>query len=101
MTKLEGKTTVATVKELFAAHPNGLKEIVGPAARGAGIGDDGGARNEKGERLPSRLGYRVGLLRPHLVTRLDKLELMVPRDRDGRFSTELFKRAARAPSGRR
>ena len=28
MTKLEGKTRIATVKELFSTHPDGLKEIV-------------------------------------------------------------------------
>jgi transposase-like protein len=28
MTKLEGKTAIAAVKDLFSAHPDGLKEIV-------------------------------------------------------------------------
>ena len=37
--------------------------------------------------------YIVGL---RIVTRIGKLELRVPRDRDGRFSTELFDRYQRS-----
>lgn len=44
------------------------------------------------ERSPGRLGYRSGYYHRYLVTRIGKLELRVPRDRDGRFSTELFDR---------
>ena len=43
-----------------------------------------------GERTASRLGYRAGYYSRGLVTRIGKLELRVPRDREGRFSTELF-----------
>ena len=49
-----------------------------------------------GERTASRLGYRAGYYRSGLVTRIDKLELRAPRDRDGRFSTELFARFQRS-----
>jgi putative transposase len=45
---------------------------------------------EKGERTAARLGYRSGYYTRTLVTRVSKLELRVPQDRDGRFSTELF-----------
>jgi len=45
---------------------------------------------EKGERTMARLGYRSGYYTRTLVTRVGKLELRVPQDRDGRFSTELF-----------
>ena len=44
----------------------------------------------KGERTSARLGYRSGYYSRTLVTRVGKLELRVPQDRDGRFSTELF-----------
>ena len=47
---------------------------------------------ESGERTAGRLGYRAGYYSRGLVTRIGKLELRVPRDRDGRFSTELFAR---------
>ena len=51
---------------------------------------------ERGERSPGRLGYRAGYYQRGLVTRIGKLELRVPRDRDGRFSTELFERYQRS-----
>jgi putative transposase len=44
----------------------------------------------KGERTEGRLGYRSGYYTRGLVTRLGKIELRVPQDRQGRFSTELF-----------
>jgi transposase-like protein len=51
---------------------------------------------EKGERTPSRLGLRSGYYGRTLVTRVGKLELRVPQDRHGRFSTELFERYQRS-----
>ena len=39
-----------------------------------------------------RVGYRASHYPRSLVTRVGKLDLRVPRDRDGRFSTELFER---------
>jgi putative transposase len=50
----------------------------------------------KGERTPDRLGYRAGYYGRTLVTRVGKLELRVPQDRAGRFSTELFERYQRS-----
>jgi putative transposase len=50
----------------------------------------------KGERTPARLGYRSGYYGRTLITRVGKLELRVPQDRDGRFSTELFERYQRS-----
>src|SRR5665811_626298 len=49
-----------------------------------------------GERTDSRVGYRAGYYPRTLVTRVGKLELRVPRDREGRFSTELFERYQRS-----
>jgi len=49
-----------------------------------------------GERHPERRGYRAGYYSRGLVTRVGKLALRVPRDRDGRFSTALFERYQRA-----
>ena len=45
-----------------------------------------------GERTAVRTGYRSGYYSRGLVTRIGKLEMRVPRDREGRFSTELFDR---------
>ena len=49
-----------------------------------------------GERTEGRRGYRAGYDNRGLVTRIGKLELRVPRDRDGRLSTELFARYQRS-----
>lgn len=51
---------------------------------------------EKGERTPARSGYRSGFYLRSLVTRVGTLELRVPQDRDGRFSTRLFERYQRS-----
>jgi transposase-like protein len=50
----------------------------------------------KGERTAGRLGYRSGYYARGLVTRVGTLELRVPQDREGRFSTELFERYQRS-----
>src|SRR5579885_2288052 len=50
----------------------------------------------KNERTEGRLGYRSGYYTRGLVTRLGKIELRVPQDRQGRFSTELFERYQRS-----
>lgn len=49
-----------------------------------------------GERTQDRSGYRSGYYGRNLVTRIGKLELRVPRDRSGEFSTALFERYARS-----
>jgi transposase-like protein len=51
---------------------------------------------EKGERTATRLGYRSGYYGRTLVTRVGKLELRVPQDRQGRFRTEVFERYQRS-----
>ena len=50
----------------------------------------------KGERSEGRLGYRSGHDPRTLVTRVGKIELMIPQDRDGRFSTSIFERYQRS-----
>ncbi|MGC9129210.1 MAG: IS256 family transposase, partial [Acidithiobacillus sp.] len=49
-----------------------------------------------GERTQSRNGYRAGYYSRSLITRIGKLELRVPRDRNGEFSTALFERYQRS-----
>jgi putative transposase len=51
---------------------------------------------EKGERSPGRLGYRSGYYNRSLITRVGKLELRIPQDRQGHFSTQLFERYQRS-----
>lgn len=50
----------------------------------------------KGERTESRLGYRCGSYPRTLLTRVGRLELRVPQDRQGRFSTQVFERYQRS-----
>lgn len=50
----------------------------------------------KSERTGQRRGYRSGYYERGLVTRVGKLELRVPQDRHGRFSTEVFERYGRS-----
>lgn len=47
------------------------------------------------ERTDKRNGYRNGYKPRTLKTRVGRLELMVPKDREGRFQTELFERYQR------
>lgn len=50
----------------------------------------------KGERTSDRVGYRSGYYARGLVTRVGKIELRVPQDRQGRFRTEVFERYQRS-----
>ena len=91
MTRIEAKPAIASVNELFSQSPDGLREIVRTVMQEtleAEMTDSLGA--EKGERTAVRLGYRSSYYTRTLVARVGKLELRVPQDRDGRFSTELF-----------
>ena len=51
---------------------------------------------EKSARTPQRVGYRAGYYGRMPVTRVGKLELRVPQDRQGRFRTEVFERYQRS-----
>jgi putative transposase len=50
----------------------------------------------KGEQTETRLTYRSGDYSRSLITRVGSLELQLPQDRMGRFSTELFERYQRS-----
>lgn len=51
---------------------------------------------DKHERSGRRMGYRSGYYRRTLITRVGKLELRVPQDRAGRFSTVVFEQYQRS-----
>ena len=51
---------------------------------------------QKSERTPNRVGYRSGYYGRTFITRVGKLELRVPQDRQGRFRTEVFERYQRS-----
>ncbi len=50
----------------------------------------------KSERTETRLGYRAGYYNRTLITRVGKVELRVPQNRQGRFRTEVFERYQRS-----
>jgi putative transposase len=97
MTEIQGKPSIVAAKALLKGDPEGLRELVRAVlqeALEAEMSDALGAA--KSERTTGRLGYRSGYYGRTLVTRVGKLELRVPQDREGRFSTELFERYQRS-----
>ena len=50
----------------------------------------------KHQRTEGRRGYRSGYYERGLTTRVGRIELRVPQDREGRFSTEVFERYQRS-----
>src|ERR1700739_894960 len=97
MTKRQGKSGTIDVKALLAEDEEFLRALVRTALQEvleAQMTEALGA--EKGERAASREGYRSGYYPRSLITRVGKLELRVPQDGGGRFSTELFERYQRS-----
>src|SRR3712207_5106260 len=97
MTSTKDKPAAAAIKDLLSQSPDGLREIVRAVMQEMLEAEMTDAlQAQKGERTAARLGYRSGYYSRTLVTRVGKLELRVPQDRDGRFSTELFERYQRS-----
>lgn len=97
MTKGKGIVRLEDVKALLAADPDFLRPLVQAVLQDFLEAEMTEALAAgKGERTPDRLGYRSGYYGRTLVTRVGKLELRVPQDRHGRFSTELFERYQRS-----
>ena len=97
MTERKGKSGTIDVKALLAGDEEFLRALVRTALQEVlevEMAEALGA--EKGERTAGRLGYRSGYYGRTLVTRIGKLELRVPQDRAGRFSTEVFERYQRS-----
>jgi len=97
MTRSENKPSIAAVKELMGTNRDALREIVQDLLQELLEGEMTEALGaSKSERSDGRIGYRSGHYNRTLITRVGKLELRVPQDRDGRFSTELFERYQRS-----
>ncbi len=97
MAKREITAAIASLKELLSGDDDFVREAVRgylqdvleeEMTRTVGVA--------KGERSVARLGYRSGYYERALVTRVGRLELRVPQDREGRFSTVLFERYQRS-----
>src|ERR1700739_2918382 len=93
MTKKQGKSGTIDVKALLSEDEEFLRALVRTALQeGLEAEMTEPLAAEKGERAAGRQGYRSGYSGRTLITRVGKLELRVPQDRTGRFSTELFAR---------
>ena len=97
MTRGKTKRSLQEIKELIAGEEDILRPLIGAVLQEvleAEMSQALGA--EKGERIEGRLGYRSGYYVRSLITRVGRVELRVPQDRQGRFSSELFERYQRS-----
>lgn len=91
------QSSLVMVREAMAADADWLRPLVAEVLQQvleAEMEECVGAG--KGERTDARTGYRSGHYRRGLLTRIGKIELRVPQDRQGRFRTELFERYQRS-----
>ncbi len=97
MAKKKRTKTGNLIKDLVAQNKDSLRQLFkstleafleGEVSEHLGAG--------LSERCDGRKGYRSGYYTRSLVTRVGTLELRVPRDRSGNFSTELFERFQRS-----
>ena len=87
----------ATVRALLEQDKDLLRDLIQVAVQQvleAEMTEQLGAA--KSERTGARRGYRSGYYERGLITRVGRIELRVPQDREGRFSTEVFERYQRA-----
>ena len=97
MTKKNNKALKEEVKALFSEEGGFLKSVIKDALEEV-------LENEMSEtigaksygRSQERKGYRAGYYQRSLITRMGKIELRVPRDRNGNFSTQVFERYQRS-----
>jgi putative transposase len=97
MTRGKTNTSVVDWKAVMGSQEDFLKPLIQAVLQQvleAEMVEAAGA--ERHERTEGRQSYRSGYYRRGLVTRVGKLELRVPQDRQGRFSTELFARYQRS-----
>jgi putative transposase len=97
MTRKDTNRSVSQIKAMMAEDGEFLRPMVRAVVQEfleAEMAQAVGA--EKGERVEGRVSYRSGYYTRSLVTRVGKLELRVPQDRNGRFSTEVFERYQRS-----
>src|SRR5882762_2964391 len=93
MTRKENKRSRQEIKRLMSQEEDFLRSLMKVALQEvmeAEMEEALGAA--KSERSSERQGYRSGYYQRKLITRVGTLELRVPQDRQGRFSTEVFER---------
>ncbi len=96
MTHRHVKDAVAGIKQLLGKDEDFIREGLRGYLQGVLESEMTAVPGaSKGERTGHRVGYRSGYYDRTLVTRVGPLELRVPRDRDGHFSTSVFERYQR------
>src|SRR3712207_2187219 len=97
MTRSKDSAKKLNLKEVFAEQEDFLRGLIQQVLQQVLEAEmDEAVGAEKGQRTPNRLGYRSGYYSRTLTTRVGKLELRVPQDRQGRFRTEVFERYQRS-----
>ena len=97
MTRRKGNAKELDLKEVLSGQEDFLRKLVQEVVQQvleAEMEEALGAG--KSERTAGRTGYRSGYYGRTLMTRVGKLELRVPQDRQGRFRTEVFERYQRS-----
>ena len=98
MGKVQSKGEVIAIKTLLESDADFIHASVKAAIEAALEAEMAEALGAaKGEQTETRLGYRGGYYQRSLITRVGTLELRVPQDRAGRFSTELMPSPAAPP----
>jgi len=97
MTPKKNSAAKNSLKELMSEDQDLLRSLMRQALEQVLEGEMSEALGAvKSERSEGRLGYRSGYYGRSLITRVGKLELRVPQDRQGRFRTEVFARYQRS-----
>lgn len=97
MTQKKNTAKQLNLKEIFAEQEDLLRTLIQQVVQQVLEAEmDEAVGAQKSERTRERLGYRSGYYSRTLMTRVGKLELRVPQDRQGRFRTEVFERYQRS-----
>lgn len=97
MTRKKDSAKQINWKELIAEQEDFLRRLIPEVIQQVLEGEmDEALGATKSERTPNRQGYRCGYYGRTLITRVGKLELRVPQDRQGRFRTDVFERYQRS-----
>ena len=97
MTRKQNNAGKQSWKELMEGEPDFLKPLVQEVVQQVLEAEmEETLHAGKSERTTERRGYRSGYYARTLITRVGKLELRVPQDRQGRFRTEVFERYQRS-----
>jgi transposase-like protein len=97
MTRKKDNAKTLDLKALLAEQDDFLRPLIEAVVQQVLEAEmDEAVGAAKSERTTNRTGYRSGYYSRTLVTRVGKLELRIPQDRQGRFRTEVFERYQRS-----